>query len=83
VLQGRFVAGPPARCTPGYRAELALLGLLIAKLTWEQLHGALPGSADLAGGSVLVDSHLYGAITGLVAAGLLLLRARRHQRPAP
>lgn len=83
VLHGLFVAGALASLAAGYRAELALLGLLIAKLTWEQLHGALPGSADLAGGSVLVDSHLYGAITGLVAAGLLLHRARRHQRPAP
>lgn len=83
VLHGLFVAGALASLAAGYRAELALLGLLIVKLAWEQLYGALPGSADLAGGSVLVESHLYGAITGLVAAGLILLRARRRPKPPP
>lgn len=82
VLHGLFVAGVLASLAAGYRAELALLGLLVAKLAWEQLHGALPGSADIAGGNVLVESHLYGAITGLVAAGLLLLRARRNHKRA-
>ncbi|MCC6208441.1 MAG: rhombosortase [Gammaproteobacteria bacterium] len=82
LLHGLFVAGALASLAAGYRAELALLGLLIAKLTWEQLHGALPGSAEFAGGSILVESHLYGAITGLLAAALILIRARCAGKPA-
>lgn len=77
VLHGLFVAGALASLAAGYRAELLLLGLLIAKLAWEQMHGALPGSERLAGGDVLVESHLFGAIAGLLAAAVLLARARR------
>lgn len=82
VLHSLFVAGALASLAAGYRAELALLGLFIAKLAWEQMYGALPGSAELAGGAVLVESHLYGAITGLLAAIPLLIRARRAGTPA-
>lgn len=77
VLHGLFVAGALASIAAGYRAELLLLGLLVAKLAWEQLHGALPGSASFAGGNVLVESHLLGAIAGLIAASILLLHRKR------
>ena len=53
--------------------EWILLVLIVAKLVWEQLHGSLPGSAELAGGPVIVDAHLYGALIGL-PAGLWLAR---------
>lgn len=82
VLHGLFMAGALASLAAGYRAELALLGLFIAKLVWEQMYGALPGSAELAGGTVLVESHLYGAITGLLAAAPRLIHARRAGTPA-
>ncbi|MGE3481963.1 MAG: rhombosortase [Gammaproteobacteria bacterium] len=82
ALHGLFVAGVLASLAAGYRAELLLLGLLIAKLAWEQAFGALPGSEGFAGGTVLVDSHLYGAIAGLLAGTTLLLRARRRGKSA-
>lgn len=83
VLHGLFVAGALASLAAGYRAELLLLALLTLKLTWEQLHGPLPGSEDFAGGHVLVESHLFGAIAGLLAAAILLgvRRARRMGEP--
>lgn len=71
LLHGLFVAGALGGIYAGYRAEWLLLGLLVLKLTWEQLSGPLPGTEDLAGGLVIVDAHLYGALTGL-AVGLLL-----------
>ena len=51
-------------------------GLLVAaKLIYEQFVGPLPGSAESSGGAVIVASHLYGAITGVMAAVLIKIRA--------
>jgi rhomboid family GlyGly-CTERM serine protease len=83
VLHGLFVAGALASLAAGYRAELLLLGLLVAKLGWEQWHGALPGSESFAGGTVLVESHLFGAIAGLLAAAVLLLYKQRYGKTPP
>jgi len=43
-----------------------LLMLLVAKLLWEQMYGALSGSEQMIGGQVIVDAHLYGFIAGLL-----------------
>jgi len=67
MLHGMFVAGLIQNIRRGYRLEWLLLAALIAKLIWEQFNGALPGSTELAGGSVIVDAHLYGALGGLLA----------------
>jgi len=44
-----------------------LAAFLLAKLTWEQWVGPLP----LAGGTVVVDAHLYGVIGGAAVAAFL------------
>jgi len=49
-----------------------LLGLLAAKLAWEQWSGPLPGSEAVAQGLVIVDAHLYGAVGGGLLWGLEL-----------
>ncbi len=56
--------------------EWMLLLLVVGKLAWEQSAGSLPGSADLAGGPVIVDAHLYGALVGMVFG--LWLRPALH-----
>lgn len=56
----------------GEKDSVLLLSLLIAKLAFEQLKGATPGSEMLVGGPVVVDSHLYGAVCGVI--GFVLLR---------
>ncbi len=66
ILHGMFVAGVVASIKAGYRAELLLLILLTGKLAWEQVAGPLPGSTEFAGGNVIVDAHLYGAVSGLI-----------------
>jgi len=43
-----------------------LLTLLVAKLLWEQMYGALSGSEQMIGGRVIVDAHLYGFISGQI-----------------
>ncbi|RLT95321.1 MAG: rhombosortase [Ketobacter sp.] len=60
----------------------AFFGLyLIGKFVYEQLiAGPDTVTADLIGGAVAIDSHLYGAITGLVT-GLISLWL--FHRPAP
>lgn len=64
----------------GRGLRLALVLGVLAKLAWEQWAGALPFTAEAAGGPVVVDAHLYGALGGL-AAGLLLLLRDRLARP--
>ncbi|MGD8932225.1 MAG: rhombosortase [Chromatiales bacterium] len=41
-----------------------ILGLLALKLAWEQTAGPLPGSAELVSGRIVVEAHLYGALSG-------------------
>jgi len=55
-----------------------LLALIIGKLAWEQVAGALPGSESVAGGNVVVNAHLYGAIGGAII-GTILLFFKRQQ----
>ncbi len=74
VLHGMFMAGALLSIYAGYRAEILLLVFIFAKLAWEQLNGPLPGSASMAGGNVLVDAHLYGAIAGVLAAMFFIAR---------
>lgn len=57
--------------------RILLIAGVMAKLAWEQWAGALPFTAEAAGGPVVVDAHLYGGLGGLLAGGCLLLRARR------
>lgn len=79
TLHGLIIAGTLADLRTYPRSALILLVLVTGKLVWEQLAGALPGSESVAGGQVLVDAHLYGAIGGaLIAPVLLLLNHRRR-----
>ncbi len=54
---------------------------LSLKLIYEQLQGPLPWSAATTGGPIAVDSHLYGAVTGVVL-GLGILYCKRQSKPA-
>lgn len=67
----------------GWRRSPALSLLfgffLISKLVYEQgFAGPDTVSADLIGGPVAIDAHLYGALTGLVAFGFELWLKRRR-----
>ena len=72
VLHGLLVAGAVTALRDPHERRFMLLVLVVvaAKLTWEQTVGPTPGTAALAGGPVVVDAHLFGAIGGLVSAGL-------------
>jgi len=75
MLHGLFVTGLLINLRNGYKLEWLLLLAIVGKLVWEQYHGAMPGSAAIAGGAVIVDAHLYGAISGIVTG--LLFQTKR------
>jgi len=84
TLHGLIIAGCLADIRHYPKSTAALLVLVIGKLTWEQIAGPLPGSEDTAGGSVVVNSHLYGAIGGAVIGVILLgVQALRKSSPSP
>jgi len=57
-----------------------LIVAVCLKLLWEQIYGAVPGSESVAGGAVVVNSHLYGAICGgIIALPLLAYSANRKR----
>jgi rhomboid family GlyGly-CTERM serine protease len=70
ILHALFIVGLLAEV----RTDLAL-GLLVllgfaAKIIFEQIYGPLPGSERSAGGPVVVDAHLYGALAGCISYGI-------------
>ncbi len=71
TLHGLIMAGCIADLRKYPKSAAILLVLIVGKLAWEQLAGALPGSESVAGGRVVVNSHLYGAIGGTLI-GLVL-----------
>ena len=73
ALHGYFVAGCMAEIRLKFREGWWLLAVITLKLAWEQWSGPMPGTADLAGGEVIVDAHLFGALAGLAA---ILLKPR-------
>ncbi len=77
LLHGLFVAGTIGGIRRGDHREALLLTVIIAKLLWEQIYGPMPGTADMAGGPVIVESHLLGAIGGAIAA----LIFKPHKQP--
>ena len=81
MLHGLLLAGIITNIASGHRLEIVLLLALFGKVAWEQFYGALPGSAEFAGGAVVVDAHLYGLIGGLVGV-LPYVLVTRHSKPA-
>lgn len=80
VLHGLLVAGLLAGWRKSPVENLVLLLLIAAKLGYEQWLGPLPGSESTAGGPVVVNAHLYGALAG--AACVAVLRIRVREAPA-
>ena len=71
VLHGLLAAGIVVAASDA-RKDLVMLGVLVvAKLFYEQVAGALPGSGTASGGPVIVDAHLYGAVSGAIAGAIM------------
>lgn len=79
TLHGLLMTGIIINIFKKERLDIILFVFVSGKLIWEQYAGALPGSAETAGGPVIVDSHLYGALAGLVTGLALSLHKLRHK----
>jgi len=81
ALHGLFVFGAAVWVFERHPPGKWLLAGVAAKVAWEQFTGEIPLSADIVGGPVIVDAHLWGATGGaLAAAALWILRWRRGGR---
>jgi len=66
VLHGLFIIGARWEMQRYKISGIVLILIIIGKLVWEQMFGALPGSEAMAGGRVAINAHLYGAIGGAI-----------------
>jgi rhomboid family GlyGly-CTERM serine protease len=74
VLHGALAAGAIKWWQEQPRAlASALTAILLGKLGWEQMHGALPLSGSM---PVIVDAHLFGAAGGACAGAALWVKGR-------
>jgi len=73
VLHGLFIFGALREIRKYPLSGYVLFCVLLAKLTWELVNGALPGSEELTGGRVLTDAHFYGAVGGFLCWSLITL----------
>jgi len=73
VLHGFFVLGCIHSLKKEKLAASLFLSAIIIKLLWEQFSPD-KSSSMLDGATIIVDAHLWGAITGLLLGGLLLSR---------
>ena len=59
------------------RRYLWLILLLSVKLVWEYVAGPLPVTGEIAGGPVVSQAHLFGAVGGTLAAMVISVMSRR------
>ncbi len=76
LLHGLLIVGMLVGVREAPLESAVMLGAVALKLAYEQWLGPLPGSSESAGGPVVVDAHLYGAIGGLLSAACLQIRVR-------
>ncbi len=85
LLHGLFIAGGLKLIRHERGFALTLLAVILAKLTYEQTVGSMPGTSEMSGGPVVVNAHLFGSIGGAVAfVGLwfvdrFILRRNSHE----
>lgn len=80
LLHGLLAAGLVAGVRLHDPEARVLAVLLTAKLLYEQLFGALPGSEQATGGAVIYSAHLYGALWG-AACGLAITLRKARKAP--
>ncbi len=80
VLHGLLVAGLVGSLRVRRWESLILGAVIAAKLVFEFVVGPVPGSAEAAGGAVIVEAHLYGAAGGLLGGALLTIGRRARLR---
>lgn len=80
VLHGFVAAGAFALVLQRQAIGAVLAAGLVAKLSFEQLVGPVPFTAESVGGPVVVAAHLYGALGALLAEAAAQVVRRRASR---
>jgi rhomboid family GlyGly-CTERM serine protease len=70
ILHGMLAAGSLVGLRTARRESLLIGAVILVKIGFEQLFGPLPGSEESAGGHVVVNAHLYGALAGVGTAAV-------------
>lgn len=76
LLHGLLMAGLIVGIRSAPQESILIGAFVVAKLVFEQLAGPLPGSESASGGTVIVNAHLYGAISASAVATVYLIRVR-------
>ena len=79
VLHGLFILGGIADIQYRKWEGIGFTLIILAKVSYEQIAGPLPGSEETAGGPVLVDAHFYGAIIGLLLSVPLIIKMIKNR----
>ena len=79
VLHGYVAAGALALLMRREKLGAVLAIAVAAKLTFEQVVGPVPFTAESVGGPVVVAAHLYGVVGALLAQGAVELARRRSR----
>jgi len=74
LLHGLLIAGAIRGIKTQPVESIIIIAAVAGKLIYEQLIGPLPGSEATAGGAVITNAHLYGAVGGAMIAALLWRR---------
>jgi len=79
VLYGYVAAGALALLVRREKLGAVLAICVAAKLTFEQVVGPVPFTAESVGGPVVVAAHLYGVVGGLLAEAAAQIARRRSR----
>jgi len=79
VLHGYVAAGALALLVRREKLGAVLAICVAAKLTFEQVVGPVPFTAESVGGPVVVAAHLYGVVGGLLAEAAAQIARRRSR----
>lgn len=79
VLHGLLIAGAILSFSAERWFSLIMIAITCGKLAWEQITRSSAGTAELIGGKVLFDAHLYGFTGGLFSVIVLILIHGRKQ----
>lgn len=81
LLHGLLAAGIPGMWRSRRTEAIIIAALVLAKVAYETLAGPLPWSEGTAGGEVVTEAHLFGAIGGFAAGLWFSIRARPEASP--
>ncbi len=72
ALYGLLLGGAIAEFKNHKQMALLIAAFTIGKIIWEQIFGAVDSSEAITGGTVIVNAHLYGMVSGGLAVLFLL-----------